>query len=331
MPRNISCALTTQQVRDRTKTVTRRSGWRFVKAGDVLHLVEKTRVTPLVTIATVRVIDARREPLSAITDEDVIREGFPQWTARQFIDFYRKTFHVPEDEEVTRIEWAYLDPTAQDNPVKNLPAPRASAPHDKRARLIRLLHVGKRELGMADDAYRDILASLCGQRSARDLSVAQLERVLAHLKECGFKITKKKTKRTSRALARDPESRKARALWLFLHELGVVRDPSERALAAYVKRMTGIDALQWLNGQEEWKVIESLKKWAMRRLPEQVAERVRHMAAQPLSDADRKKLAGIQGLLFGGISAFDPLWGIWETLDEMERSGQPEHANHRPE
>jgi len=36
MPRNISFALTTQQVRNRTKTVTRRAGWLFLKAGDIL-------------------------------------------------------------------------------------------------------------------------------------------------------------------------------------------------------------------------------------------------------------------------------------------------------
>ena len=36
MPRNMSFALTTEQFLNRTKTVTRRKGWRFLKPGDVV-------------------------------------------------------------------------------------------------------------------------------------------------------------------------------------------------------------------------------------------------------------------------------------------------------
>lgn len=41
MPRNISFALTTPQFRARTKWVTRRLGWLFLKPGDTLMGVEK--------------------------------------------------------------------------------------------------------------------------------------------------------------------------------------------------------------------------------------------------------------------------------------------------
>jgi hypothetical protein len=41
--RNISFALTTAQVRARTKTVTRRVGWTFLKPGDLLQPVVKCR------------------------------------------------------------------------------------------------------------------------------------------------------------------------------------------------------------------------------------------------------------------------------------------------
>jgi len=39
--RNMSFAMTTKQVRNQTKTVTRRFGWWFLKAGDIVQPVEK--------------------------------------------------------------------------------------------------------------------------------------------------------------------------------------------------------------------------------------------------------------------------------------------------
>ena len=41
MPRNMSFAMTTPQIRARTKTVTRRFSWWFLKPGDVLWAAEK--------------------------------------------------------------------------------------------------------------------------------------------------------------------------------------------------------------------------------------------------------------------------------------------------
>jgi hypothetical protein len=41
--RNISFMLTTRQVCDRIKTVTRRNGWLFAKPGDLLCAVEKSQ------------------------------------------------------------------------------------------------------------------------------------------------------------------------------------------------------------------------------------------------------------------------------------------------
>lgn len=41
MPRNMSFAMTTDQIREQSKTVTRRFGWWFLKSGDVVCGVEK--------------------------------------------------------------------------------------------------------------------------------------------------------------------------------------------------------------------------------------------------------------------------------------------------
>jgi len=144
-----------------------------------------------------------------------------------------------------------------------------------RQSLIRLIHVAKRDLALDDDTYRALLVAATGKDSSAGLSVPQLERVLAHMKRSGFTVRHKapadrpRNSRhplgsLSRVIDQDAQSKKIRALWLSLHDVGVVRDCSEAALAAYVKRITGIDALQWLDGEQASRVIETLKKWRAR-------------------------------------------------------------------
>ena len=123
------------------------------------------------------------------------------------------------------------------------------------------IHIAKKQLAMDEDAYRSMLKSIGGVESAKDLSQAAVGRVLAHLKRCGFKTV---TKKSDRKQADDAQSRKIRALWLQLHQLGAVRDPSEQALAAWIKRMGKIDALQWLPTDVASKAIEELKQWIKR-------------------------------------------------------------------
>jgi hypothetical protein len=108
----MSVALTVPQVRDRSKTVTRRDGWLMLKPGDPLTLCEKVRGRkkgePLVRIADVQVVSVRREPLNAITPQDVAAEGFPGWTTEKFVSFFAGTHQGCEPGTViTRIEWRY--------------------------------------------------------------------------------------------------------------------------------------------------------------------------------------------------------------------------------
>ena len=113
MPRLMSVSLTEQAVVERRKTVTRRLGWKFLKPGDRLTLCRKVmgrkKGEPLVRLAEVEVVDVRRERLDAITDDDVVREGFPGWVAADFILFFLAHMAAGHDTEVTRIEWRYLD------------------------------------------------------------------------------------------------------------------------------------------------------------------------------------------------------------------------------
>jgi len=151
----------------------------------------------------------------------------------------------------------------------------ASRNPNPRQSLIRLIHVAKRDLALDDDTYRAMLVAATGKNSSAGLSVPQLERVLAHMKKSGFTVRHKSPKDRprdsrhapgglSRSIDQDAQSKKIRALWLSLHDMGAVRDCSEAALGAYVKRITRCDALQWLDGEQASQVIETLKKWQER-------------------------------------------------------------------
>ena len=132
----------------------------------------------------------------------------------------------------------------------------------RRLQLIKLIHVARRELCMDDDTYRLMLAGmkgLDGATSTADLSVPNLLRVLEQLKQKGFKV--RPNKAGKRPLADDDQSKKIRSLWLTLHDLGEVRDPSEAALAKFVLSMTRVSALQWLSTAQASRVIENLKQW----------------------------------------------------------------------
>ena len=116
MPRLMAVSLTEDQVRARTKTVTRRDGWRALEPGTRLTLCKKVMgrrrgdyVEPLERIAEVEVVSVRRERLDAITPEDVAAEGFPDWTPARFVAFFCESHRgVTPQSEVTRVEWRYV-------------------------------------------------------------------------------------------------------------------------------------------------------------------------------------------------------------------------------
>jgi hypothetical protein len=109
----MSVSLTEDQVRARAKDVTRRAGWLMLEPGDRLTLCRKVmgrrKGEPLVRIVDVEVIAARRERLDAITEEDVRREGFPDWSPAEFVAFFCQTHKgTTPGSEVTRIVWRYV-------------------------------------------------------------------------------------------------------------------------------------------------------------------------------------------------------------------------------
>lgn len=194
-----------------------------------------------------------------------------------------------------------------------------------RTSLIKLIHVARRELGLDEETYRTVLRTTGKAESTKEMDVPALMRVVEHLKRAGFKVrSSKPSVGKARPMTISPAASKVRALWLFLHHLGAVRDPSEAALATYVKRIAKVDDLRWLPGDKVDPLIESLKKWAMRYLPEAIKELRREVLAlhlaKPLTPAQVSHVQSSDMALRAG-EGFDKHWWAWEHL--MEALGRP--------
>ena len=120
--RRISCAMTTDAVRDRTKTVTRRhvDTWKTLKVGDRLTIVEKAmglrKGERQVVLAEVEVIDVRVEPITWIFREPngCADEGLQEMSHAEFIRFWTQAhgYGTPPFSEMQaipcrRIQWVY--------------------------------------------------------------------------------------------------------------------------------------------------------------------------------------------------------------------------------
>lgn len=140
----------------------------------------------------------------------------------------------------------------------------AAKKNPTRLALIKKVHVAARQLALTDDCYRSVLARATGGKaSTKAMNIIELEAVVREFRRLGWKDQPAR-KAGSRPQADTEQARKVRALWLALADMGVLRDASEAALALWVKRQTGVDALQWLGPEELNQVIEALKSWVAR-------------------------------------------------------------------
>lgn len=126
------------------------------------------------------------------------------------------------------------------------------------------IHMGKQALGWDDSMYRDVLQSVCGVRSSAQLDAAARKRFLEHLAKCGWRQRSDAAARPVRKPLTGPQ-RKMWSLWQELADAGLVVNRRMPALQAFVHRVTQVDRLEWLNGDQERLVIESLKMWLERR------------------------------------------------------------------
>ena len=134
---------------------------------------------------------------------------------------------------------------------------------------LRAIHVRRRQLRMSDDDYRAMNLRVVGVESAGEMDARQRGAVLDELRRLGARSPRTTERHGQRS--GEPQERLAAALWRELAELGVLKDPSEKGLRHFARRITGQDSLRWLSAADLNAVIEGLKGWRKRELAKRQA------------------------------------------------------------
>jgi phage gp16-like protein len=139
--------------------------------------------------------------------------------------------------------------------------PKPKVKRDYKAGELAKIHIAKKELGMDDDTYRDMLMQVAKVSSAADLTATGRGKVLEHLKKIGFKGKKTYAKRPNttdnKAQLAKIEAQLAdmKLPWGYLTARQQGRDGKTLSM---VERLTGKQRLEWCTKAELSKVIAAL-------------------------------------------------------------------------
>ena len=140
---------------------------------------------------------------------------------------------------------------------------------------IKLIQIGRRALGLAEDTYRLMLSNLTGGKtSSTALTPAERQAVLTHMKARGFKV-KPKAPALDETWHREPQLRKLRAMWWTLADAGHVDRPANAAActaaveawairhlaAGGAKHQAPLSAIRFATGPQMNDLVEGMKKW----------------------------------------------------------------------
>ena len=138
---------------------------------------------------------------------------------------------------------------------------RARSTPARRSRLARV-HIAKKELGLDDATYRDVIERLHGVRSAGVLDLAQLDALLAEFRRKGWSSSRR------RPTAKSAEVRLLYVLWRILRDGGEARTAKPDAWVARQTRSPhkpeGVQRPEFLRDDEARALVEQLKKWIRR-------------------------------------------------------------------
>lgn len=116
------------------------------------------------------------------------------------------------------------------------------------------IHIAKKELGLDDDAYRDVLERITGKRSSKGMSANQHKAVLDEFRRLGWKPTKGNIKKSDK-----PYVRLIHALWRSCHQKGAIENGSRQALRKFVEKQSGVSDPDFLTYEQASPIIEALK------------------------------------------------------------------------
>ncbi len=124
------------------------------------------------------------------------------------------------------------------------------------------IHIAKKDLGLDDTTYREMLHNVAKVESAADLDYYGLCAVLEHLKERGFKARKKKAYpgRPKNMDGKDSRAKQMEKIEAYLAEA----NRPWSYVNALAKRICKVDRIDWVKTKDLYKIITALKKDAER-------------------------------------------------------------------
>ncbi len=134
------------------------------------------------------------------------------------------------------------------------------------------IHVACRDLGLDAEARHDMQLAACGKASMRDMTEADLQLVVNHLKKRGWKAGfKQGVKKGGHKPAPRADLRLVHVLWRRLGEAGALKTPGRDGLNAFIRSRFGknwgavpadVDMLRDYRQIDQ--VVEALKAWGKR-------------------------------------------------------------------
>ncbi len=199
--------------------------------------------------------------------------------------------------------------------------------------VIAKIHVAKKQLGLDEETYRAVITQVTrGKKSScSQCNGWELENILQHFTEKGFKADKRKTSPKTRNKPSKSPTDKIRALWIDMHRVGILADGSEAALDSWVQRTTsqknggmGIERTAWLHTHPamESSVLEALKQWRKRVLLEW-RNADYHLIHQECEASDLNQVHVVQRLL----DQQRIMW--WDAFDELGIKEDPAYCTDR--
>ena len=125
------------------------------------------------------------------------------------------------------------------------------------------IHVMAGRAGLEGDTYRAFLNKHTGKTSSKDLTRDEAGRLIETLN--GLTGAAHSGAVGAVAGLDSKIGRKLRALWIAGHNLGLVRDRTDRAMLSFLERQTGVSHVRFLREPGEGTAaIEGLKSWLAR-------------------------------------------------------------------
>ncbi len=136
-------------------------------------------------------------------------------------------------------------------------------------RLRRSIFAACKRKGIRDEERQAIQQRVTGKASLTAMDAKDMRAVLHDLNGPRVKSRKPDKPEAPQSgaptdLGIGPHAGKLRALWRSGWWLGVVKDDSDAALAAWICRQTGLDAARWMTPMHGAACVEALKDWLSR-------------------------------------------------------------------